>query len=37
LLKETMLRAGFIPVSFEWWHFDAFEKEYVRKRFVIIK
>jgi D-alanyl-D-alanine dipeptidase len=37
LLKETMLRAGFIPVSFAWWHFDAFEKEYVRKRFVIIK
>jgi D-alanyl-D-alanine dipeptidase len=37
ILKETMLAAGFRPVSYEWWHFDAFEKGYVRKNFKIVE
>lgn len=37
LLREVMKRAGFNPISIEWWHFDAFEKEYVRSNFKIIK
>ena len=37
LLKTVMLKSGFIPVSYEWWHFDAFPKEYVRTHFKIIE
>jgi D-alanyl-D-alanine dipeptidase len=37
LLKGIMLKAGFIPVSYEWWHFDAFEKGYIRNTFSIIE
>ncbi len=36
-LRKVMTEAGFIPISGEWWHFDAFPKEEVRKRFKIIE
>lgn len=32
-LKEIMTKAGFNPVSYEWWHFDAFSKNYIRNNF----
>ncbi len=37
LLKRVMLAAGFKPLSHEWWHFNGFEKEVIRKRFRMIK
>jgi D-alanyl-D-alanine dipeptidase len=37
LLRKVMTEAGFIAISSEWWHFDAFPKEEVRKRFKIIE
>jgi D-alanyl-D-alanine dipeptidase len=36
-LKEIMTKAGFNPVSYEWWHFDAFSKNYIRNNFKIIE
>ncbi len=37
LLKKAMLAAGFKPLAHEWWHFNGFEKEVIRKRFRMIK
>ncbi|MFH0783039.1 MAG: M15 family metallopeptidase, partial [Pseudomonadota bacterium] len=37
LLSETMKKAGFLPLSFEWWHFDGMEKEIARKIYKIIE
>jgi D-alanyl-D-alanine dipeptidase len=33
LLREVMARAGFWPIGYEWWHFNAFDDETVRSRF----
>lgn len=33
LLREVMLRAGFGLIPNEWWHFNAFDSQEVRKRF----
>lgn len=37
LLAEVMVRAGFIPLSFEWWHFNGLPKAEARQRFDIIE
>jgi len=37
LLTDSMVRAGFKPLSFEWWHFNGMPKSEVRKRFKIIE
>ncbi len=37
LLRTIMVKAGFTPISYEWWHFDAFDKEYTRKKYQIIE
>lgn len=37
LLSETMKKAGFFPLSFEWWHFNGMEKEKARKKYKIIE
>jgi D-alanyl-D-alanine dipeptidase len=37
LLREVMREAGFIAIPVEWWHFNAFNKDEVRKRFSIIE
>ncbi len=37
LLKTVMMSAGFYPFSLEWWHFRAFQKEIVRKKYKIIE
>jgi D-alanyl-D-alanine dipeptidase len=37
LLKKVMIESGFIPLSYEWWHFDGFAKEYVRRNFNVIE
>lgn len=37
LLATVMQQAGFIPLSFEWWHFNGMEKAKARKSFQIIE
>ncbi len=37
LLSTTMIQAGFHPLPHEWWHFEAFEKGFVRANFPIIE
>ncbi|MEJ2156410.1 MAG: M15 family metallopeptidase [Desulfobacteraceae bacterium] len=37
LLADTMVAAGFIPLSFEWWHFNGLPKPEARKRYRIIE
>lgn len=37
LLRSVMTSAGFLPISNEWWHFDAFPPKEVRARYKIIE
>jgi D-alanyl-D-alanine dipeptidase len=37
LLRRVMVEAGFNPLAIEWWHFDAFRKEIVRKKYAIVE
>jgi D-alanyl-D-alanine dipeptidase len=37
LLAIVMKEAGFLPLSYEWWHFNGMPKDEARKRFNIIE
>jgi D-alanyl-D-alanine dipeptidase len=37
LLRKVMVEAGFLTIPNEWWHFNAFDKTEVRKRFPIVE
>lgn len=37
LLADTMAAAGFIPLPFEWWHFNGVPNEEARRRFDAIE
>jgi D-alanyl-D-alanine dipeptidase len=37
LLRKIMTEAGFLSISSEWWHFDAFRTDEIRKRYKIIE
>lgn len=37
LLRIVMKKAGFIAIQTEWWHFEAFNKDYTRSHFQIVK
>ncbi len=37
LLAEVMVKAGFTPLSFEWWHFNGVSKKKTRKQHSIIE
>ena len=37
LLSDTMKRAGFLPLSFEWWHFNGMPKDTARQKYRIIE
>ena len=37
LLSNVMKKAGFIPLSYEWWHFNGMPKDEARKRYQIIE
>ncbi len=37
LLRSIMEKAGFKPIMNEWWHFNAFPEDIVRKKFKIIE
>lgn len=37
ILKEAMKEGGFRPILTEWWHFNAYPKEVIRKKYSIIE
>jgi D-alanyl-D-alanine dipeptidase len=37
LLADVMIKAGFIPLSYEWWHFNGMAKSEARRKFKIIE
>ncbi len=37
LLADVMKEAGFIPLSYEWWHFNGIPKDAARKKYQIIE
>jgi D-alanyl-D-alanine dipeptidase len=37
LLSNTMKKAGFLPLSFEWWHFNGMPKDQARRKYRIIE
>jgi len=37
LLREVMKAAGFTPIMSEWWHFNAFSRDEIRRRYRIIE
>jgi len=37
LLRKTMVKAGFMPIDFEWWHFNAFSRKEAKKRFAVVR
>jgi D-alanyl-D-alanine dipeptidase len=37
LLADTMVNAGFIPLSYEWWHFNGMLKSDARRQYKIIE
>jgi D-alanyl-D-alanine dipeptidase len=37
LLSETMISAGFLTLSHEWWHYNGMPKDLVRKKYQIIE
>lgn len=37
LLSTVMQKAGFLPLNFEWWHFNGLSKEIARQTYKIIE
>lgn len=37
LLSNIMKKAGFIPLNYEWWHFNGMPKDEARKKYQIIE
>ena len=37
LLADTMKKAGFLPLSYEWWHFNGMTKDQARRKYNIIE
>ena len=37
ILRNTMTKAGFSPITTEWWHFDSFPYKETKRKFSIIE
>lgn len=37
LLREVMEEAGYMHIDYEWWHFNALEREKAKQRYQIVK
>lgn len=37
ILRQTMVRAGFLPIAYEWWHFDALARKEIRSQYKIVE
>lgn len=36
ILRKAMTQAGFIPIEYEWWHFNAFSRKVAKEKFQVI-
>jgi D-alanyl-D-alanine dipeptidase len=36
LLRNAMTQAGFMPIEYEWWHFNAFSRKVAKEKFQVI-
>lgn len=37
ILRKAMVRGGFMPIEYEWWHFNAFSRAEAKRRFAVLK
>ncbi len=37
LLRDVMLKAGFTPIKYEWWHFNAMSRSKAKEKYAIIE
>ena len=37
ILRQAMVRGGFMPIEYEWWHFNAFSRAEAKRRFAVLK
>ena len=37
LLRQAMLAGGFMPIAYEWWHFNALSRREARQRFKVMQ
>jgi D-alanyl-D-alanine dipeptidase len=37
ILRNAMVDSGWYPINIEWWHFNAFPRDYIRRNYSIIE
>ena len=37
ILRQAMVQGGFMPIQYEWWHFNAFSRAEAKRRFAVLK
>ena len=37
ILRQAMVHGGFMPIQYEWWHFNAFSRAEAKRRFAVLK
>lgn len=37
ILRKAMIHGGFMPIEYEWWHFNAFSRVEAKRRFAVLK
>jgi D-alanyl-D-alanine dipeptidase len=37
ILRKAMIHGGFMPIEYEWWHFNAFSRAEAKRRFAVLK
>jgi D-alanyl-D-alanine dipeptidase len=36
ILRNAMKQAGFMPIEYEWWHFNAFSRKVAKEKFQVL-
>ena len=36
ILRNAMKSAGFMPIEYEWWHFNAFSRKVAKQMFQVV-
>jgi D-alanyl-D-alanine dipeptidase len=37
ILRNAMKSAGFMPIEYEWWHFNAFSRAEAKRRYQVVQ
>lgn len=37
ILRQAMVHGGFMPIQYEWWHFNAFSRAEAKRRFAVLR